>query len=252
MDDLNVDEKLIIFESLEVKDLFSIAKTSSEFLFLVQNVFRRKHSKKVIKIFDSYLRSNSSVSDNGEAIFIYNYNTILNVLKNFGHLISKLKTEYIHGYKIGTVNMIEVSRLINLYCADTLVEFDITNLYNDFFEPMSKPFKMIEEVSVRGKFHRLGSLTLTFDELFPVMRHLSVKYVQIVDKSSSDRQFLRLQHVDILISRLDDSTLVREIDVENMLRKNPQIRNLTLRHSSLKLLEAVNKYLPNLKQLQLK
>lgn len=241
----------IILGHLELTDLISLAETNNHCLMLAQHEYLHKYASKTVQIVDPYRNGNDKFRYNGDYLYIYHYGFTLNFLKYFGSLISNLEIAYSQGHSFGPVDITEISKAINLHCAETLVKFTIKNFHGNFFDHMTKPFENLEELSIHGLFNKLGSLSLTMDSLFPVVRDLSLKYVRVSDRTCIYEVFSQLKHLYVDICRYDEFTRFSESDVEQMIERNPQIQELSLSFSSRELLSFVSRALPNLENLQL-
>lgn len=248
---MDVDSKLLIFDNLNLEELVSIAVTNKHFLGLAQLEFASKYSKKTIKIDDPYINARLKFTYKENVIHIHDYMNVLNVLKYFGHLITKLEVRYSESHSFSPVDIQEISKMISLYCSDSLKHFTVDSFQTQFFNNLKKPFTKVEEVSVRGWFYSLESYTLYFNELFPVMRRLTLKYIRILLTNSIEREFKQLEHISIDVSPGLESEHHKQINIENVIKKNPQIRSFTLGSGHWQLLTTVNQILPNIENLEL-
>ncbi|RYF59507.1 MAG: DUF2490 domain-containing protein [Cytophagaceae bacterium] len=55
--------------------------------------------------------------------------------------------------------------------------------YANFFDEMTQPFERAENVTIHGRFNKLANSNLTFIELFPAVKRLSLPCTQIFDMS---------------------------------------------------------------------
>lgn len=251
--DLNIDVQLLILEEMDLLDLISVSETNPHFSSLAEDVFRRKNAKKLFKIIDPLFGSFQNLIETNKTIYIRQFSVILRLLKQFGHLISRLVIIYGTTSKLAmnVVSINTISEAINLHCSKTLTHFEVFNYHNSFFDSMMKPFEKIEFLLIRGLFNNLGSDTLTFAELFPAMRQLILEYVEVQDTSCIDQKFPHMEKFHIEISRYNNSNRFAENEVLKLLTKNPQIRSLKLSKSSRAFLITVNQILPKLESLEL-
>lgn len=250
--DLNTDVHLLILEELNLLDLVSLAETNVYFSFVAADVFRRKKSIKPFKIIDPLLDEFDNYVETNELIYMRKFSLILRVLKQFGHLISHLLIVYSSNelyLDVASTNII--SKSINLHCSNTLTHFEIFSHHETFFDEMVKPFEKVEKLLIRGKYNKLGSNSLVFVELFPIIHQLNLEYIEVNDTSCIDQEFSHLEKLHIDISRNDNPSRFTENEVFNILKRNPQIRSLELDKSSRKFLMKVNQILPRLESLRL-
>lgn len=249
MDDVFWDVQYLMFENLELSDLLSLSQTSQRFSILTEEIFMRKHSNKLFRLFRPERDEKRKLYDLSDLIIVINYDTILKLLKTFGRLIKNIELLCGSSHE---ENMTELSASINLNCADTLIEINIDSDHEDLFAGMTKPFRKLKVFSMRGLVENLGSDTLSFNELFPAIRRLKLgNIVQISNKSCIDVSFEHLEYLDV---RVQNYGLVKELnseDVEKLLRKNPQIQSILLRNAKRRLLELTSQILPNIADIHL-
>lgn len=247
LEDLDLDIQFYIWENLQLNDLISLAETNERFSMLAGDIFRRKHSKKTLEIdFMDFAEESIIVSD--KIISMNDSEIILKLLKKFGHFMKKL------AIKPSDVNQTDIIQAINLFCADTLIEIDIHNFQSNFFEHMTKPFTQLKGLSLQGIFKRLMSPTLNLAELFPAMQNLTFEFVIVEDPNcSSDiaKAFPNLQHLSVNAHQFSNPNHINEDDFTELIKKNPQIRTLTLQNCDRNLLKVVNEIHPNLEVLEL-
>lgn len=250
---LNVYDQIHLLESLDLDNLTSFAETNLHFSLLAADVFRRKHSMKVVKIINPFMVGYGNIVDYGHTIYIQQFGTILRVLKYFGRSISHLVIEYNDENDLimdnSSINVL--SKFINTYCSSSLIHLQIRNYHATFFDEMTMPFKGVKHLSLHGRFKQLASSTLTFSKLFPALQNLSLKYMHIKNTNCIDQGFSSLTHLYVDIWHLHIPKHFNENDVERLLRKNQQIKSLKLSHSSRNFLKIVNEILPNLESLEL-
>lgn len=259
---LNEDVQRLIFKGLGFRDLLSMSQTNQYLRALAGAEVKRKFSEKTILVYDPH--ANKAPNDfycGGQNILIQNVNTLKNVLQRFGTLLPRLKLEYTYNpCSLFDVNMNakdtdklyrSVNAAINLYCAESLVDLQISSIYDNIFEEMEKPFTQVESVTLKGNFKKLSNSHLTFDELFPALRRLSLQYVEIHNKTLVEINFPNLEYLSAGIFDYDDPHRLTTTDMEKILRKNPQIRRLKLQRSNQYLLRIVSELLPNLEKLEI-
>lgn len=170
---------------------------------------------------------------------------IMRFLKYFGNLITHLMVEYKENHAMNPAAINMISKFINAHCSNSLKYFEINNHHKTFFNEMMKPFKSVENLFVQRRFENLASSTLTFSELIPAVRHLSVNNVQVANRSFIDQTFLNLMNLDFSPVNFEES------DVETFLQNNPQIQCLKMKYCNRKHLKVVSKKLLILDHLEI-
>lgn len=191
-----------------------------------------------------------NLCDIDDVIYVQRTKSIHHFLKHFGQSISRLTLEHGSSQELllhsSTFNVVStINELINFHCSNSLVELKIENYYANFFEEMTRPFKYVENITITGWFEKLGTSTLTFDELFPAIKQLTLTNVKVISPKSIARRFPHLEYLQIEVS---GSFL--ECDVEAVLQMNSQIRILNLDGISRHLLRVVSENLPKLDTLE--
>lgn len=247
---LNTDVQLFIMENLDETELLSIAQTNKHLSAVAAYEFKRKHVGKYIEIIDPEPsdKVQSSKVDLGS---LRNAETISNILKHFGSSILRLKIVYRSDEANSNTTMINSeTRLINLQCAKSLLEIDIDNYYESFFDEMVEPFERCENVTIRGQFKKLGNSNLTLSEIFPSVKRLDFPKLEVADKSGIVQEYPHLEYLNVQAHDGDDKNRLNDDDITEMLEKNSQIRSLKLFCDNLTLIQSVNELLPNLESLR--
>lgn len=228
-------------------DLLSMVETNDNHSTLAESIFASRYSGQIIKILDPYLIGNESVIERDGMIIIQHFGIILKTLKSFGHLISKLEIEY---DLLHNINVTEISNFINIYCADSLTDIKINSFHQDFFDVMTKPFENVQYFTIEGRYTDFNSNTLKFVELFPVIRRMHLNSIAFINKSCIiDHEFHHLEHFHVLVQKFNDPRNLMKKDVEQFLRKNTQIRSISLAFVNNAFVKIVSEILPNLESL---
>lgn len=236
---LSIDCKLLIFEMLKFSDLISLAETNREHSYLSADVFRRRYNNKTIILpIPCYTDSNISPNPFDEVdryIKIRHFTHASKVLIHFGHVISSLRIEH---YYLPNSRALEIYKLVNSHCSETLVHFYLSDELEDAIEHFSKPFKAVEFLTLDGEFKKLSSSKFTFSELFPAVCNLDLSLVRIQQIDCTDLVLPRLTFLYIRI--WDDQALYfSEADAAQLIKNHPKIRELILRYPSRNLLKIV-------------
>lgn len=209
-------------EDLDAVELWKYSqKSKSE----ASEIFMEKYGGKPIKI----TRISTSMIWNNRLII--DYSLAEKFLSLFGDLIESLAIEFV---SIPTNRHKIIGDFVNLYCSGTLIDFEVNNCSEGTFDGMKKPFKRVESVIFDGEWENLNNNSLSFDQLFPEMRSLALIYSTgyILEKNYPKLNELSLNAPNLNLIKL--------------LQSNPQIQELTVRHSSAKFLKIVSDNLPNL------
>lgn len=179
--DLNFDCKLLICEDLHLFDLLSLTETNTAVFPVVEDILRRKFAKKAVKFHGQQLNNRvkpekHGVYELGDEIVIEYGATIYQILKYFGHIITRLKIIFYE--KVPDNIARDFYQLINSRCADTLTDFHISKQNNDLLAELEKPFKNVKHVSLDG-YHKTscnvaGRKKFVLSTIFPEVRQLTL------------------------------------------------------------------------------
>lgn len=222
-------------ETLNFKELLNVSNSSDLGHHLVDILYKWKHADKTVEI---SCIANKNIGIWNELNTIYIYDTkVEDFLKAFGGSIKKLSIVYIY---ISEIKLEEIGRLVNLYCSETLIEFQGRYFRDGSFENMQKPFKNVERVSFNGNWKILQGNSLSPDQLFPKLRTLDLTYT---DGIIFDYNYPNLVELTTYIA--PSSRFIKFIE------RNPQITMLRLKATtSVELLKTVNNRLVELDSLE--
>lgn len=114
------------------------------------------------------------------------------MLKRFGHNIRNLKIERNDRF-VDPKHIKQVYKLIQEHCTETLSHLHLERVKYDFFENVTKPFKNVQEVSLKGKMASLGNDQLNFQQIFPSLRR---QYLNEIRNRNSSNLELEYPHLE--------------------------------------------------------
>lgn len=247
--DLNYDVQFLIFNRLEIEDLWNLAETNSKLKPALDAVFRSKYQEVGIK--DAI----------GSKYFTYNFEKRLRLfdidlsLKNIEHFGSAMRKIYVDNFSIDQFssrsNSDKSNRIfqsINKYAGDTLECLHMGRLKENTLQQLTDPFKKVEELGLEITDEiRAGSLPL--NELFPNLRRLELKMMYATgDYSVLDCEFPHLEHITF---EFDDRALQRRDQIEAFLRKNSHVKGVKVAFIPREFLKELPVLLPNIENLTL-
>lgn len=247
--DLNEDVHFQILESLNFDELLSLSETNQYFSSLAQQLFRRKYSHKFVEI----KSKNGKFLDDESRIYLRDVGSAQQILKKFGQSIFKLKVNHDGSYDFNETEMKSMSKLIDLYCTDTLTEIVIFDGHQTFFDQITKPFRNVESVEIYGTYKNLNGSGLSFVEIFPAMKSLFLSQTTFKQEALHQivQHFPHLVEFSVHFFDWNFGRNVEESDIERVLRMNPQIKRLKLHSPTEYILRVANEILPNLEFLRI-
>lgn len=236
---MNVDCHLNIMEISELKELVRMTKASNYLAEIATNVFKRKYAKRTIVISDSYT----------DLMPIFKRNAVVmdaqladEVLSTFGYLITSVLINY------STINQTEWSNVLSIvsnHCSETLNKLQLYGFTENPLLEVPQFFPNVEVVSFVGEADTIANETAKLNVIFPALRHLEVSIRNMKNQSWIELEFPNL---DQLYTSLSGMSVQRFTDttIEEVFKKNPQLRTVGTGFAPLSFLNVTNSLLPNL------
>lgn len=218
---------------------------------MVGEVFRRKYPNLELEIRLPNImdRFRVKLPPNDHRLEIDNVSMGLGVLKHFGHFIQSLR---IDATDMGSSELATINRFANIYCFETLMQFEIKSVMDDALNEFVVPFKEVEELNCRFKKNNLNE-TQPWNELFPKLRRLTLNMDNIFDVTSANFIDCTFPHMDYLYVRSGWEVWKKHPEqIRNLIRKNPTILSLEVYFFNRGLMEIISEYLPKLEALTLR
>lgn len=231
----------------------SMTKTNTYISVVVANEIRSRFVKKrlTLKIEQTFI--DEDFVEEAKFIILRNVSIIVNLLNDFGYLIQNLKLETSEDANCYSVNTI--FWLIQEKCSNSLLQLNLNRLEHSFLRNISKPFKNLENLTLIGTFMGLSNRQFAVNEIFPALRHLELDFITSYGSKAIQiaLNYPFLEHLDLNINpELDhhsDSYLSEAVAVD-LLKKNPQIKRLSIDNGTPKILKVAADEL-NIEELQL-
>lgn len=223
---------LMKLQESSLSELLNVTLSNTNILDEARIIYKWKYGHMLVDI--SYVPKNEIFISNN--VISMGPHIAENFLKVFGREILKLTVSFEFIYE----KQKEVGKLVNQYCADTLIEFRARHCRDGVFDEMKKPFVKVEKVVFIGIWKKITDESCGLDILFPEMRILNLS---ITDSYILDRHYPNLieLNADVDLS----SRFIKFFE------KNTQIKTLRLQAStSMELIKTVNEKLSNLEFLE--
>lgn len=228
-----------MFEFLDVDALVNISETNERFTPVAISVYRllyRRTNKLVVNLGTAKYQPNDCslcpADENIEAFF-----------RHFGHLITNafincMGERHVDSYKIG--------RLLQTFCADSMVQLDLALCDENDFQTIEKPFAKLEKLTIIEA--TLNEKLSQLNVWFPHIHSLELINVTLVRPELFEVNFPRLKNVEIYV---EESKLPIQI-IGKMLCQNPQLKSLSLLCDyDLNFIERLSQNVPALEELEL-
>lgn len=230
---------------MELVDLVNMARISSQFFQLANNVFRRKYSDCEVKLVDTHRELddkpyNVKLSDH---IDINDLESFSRLMKVFGNQIRKLtipnfsSSNYTSGSDWAMVN-----RIVNEYGAESVVELKLGAVSKGIWPQFTVPFTRVENLEILIDADTDGK---KLNDLCPNLRKLNLI---IIHEANYDLINCKIPHLEYLKIFVTDAWKQKE-QIIGFIEKNPQIRSIYAPYTTpefTKMISEKMRYLENL------
>lgn len=277
--DLDFDCLFLIFEHLKFIELLNLAKTSDLLSTVAATAFRSKYSRFQIVVRDEFdfpkkkssellnvanetigrvfqrfgiirkeEKKSNHIEISGNDLIIDDYDTILNVFTHFGCVIKRLKFMTSVAFKYSKEEFL--GNLFSEYISDSLITIDFEKSNDRLLKHFTKPLVNVKTVRFRETFFHRAPESLPLNELFPAIQGLAM--VQLGGKWQNYFNCHMPNLKEMFIKGIQQSFIYTATDsLTNVIRQNPQIRDIRLYDVDSDFVHNVNSFLPNLKTLKL-
>lgn len=210
----------------------------------------RFHEKEIVITGESsFQRSASSTwlsNISSDSIMITNFEEAINVLRNFGYLITKLKF-YSTRRSFTSSNSADIVNAIGEYCSNELKQFRIWQVKSHLVNKWNKTFDNVVNVTIHDDYTS-GDQFLQINRIFPNVERLDIEWLDIKNPNETFivQHYPYLMHLECIIGKVNEKSTL----VENLLKLNPHLRSLKVKNMvDIEVLRFVNETLPELEKL---
>lgn len=169
------------------------------------------------------------------------FNNMLEALKMFGNLITKLRLDY-HYFHEKQCEL--VNEHISKYAADSLVEIELKNCNGVQLKNLTGPFKNVE--TVRLRHGNVRTKCINFNEIFPAVCSLDLRQMFSLSPATIEHHFPLLKQL-----KVEFLFAVSSPHFERRLRLNPQLTSLYVFGADWQRLKMISEVLPDLQRIEL-
>lgn len=239
--DVPDDIQQLIFEHLDLLQLLNVAKSDEELLSSANWIFRRLYGKMDVEIvaLDFPNALPITIDQINHLITIRDFDLAMNVLTIFGLSISKLKIEYV---TFDLDKMKQMNEVIGKYCSNSLIVLDLNRCNGFELIEMAVPMPKLRVLSFKKGY--IAGNALNINRIFPNMTDLIIDESQLYDELGT---YNKLENLTLNLAQHEPSTS----GIKEILRQNPQLKSLEIKHCPLEILRTIKKHSPNLENLVL-
>lgn len=244
-DDLNYDVMRLIFNEFGPFELIQMAETNSKYNYLAHEEFRRNYRNHEIRI--SKCNHQFRVRNNADTKYIVVSEEMApSLLRTFG---CDIKSLFIFNHFISRNRSASINRIANEYASKSVTQLDVGSIHEDTLKQFTGPFENVEYVKCSIHTKSLPTNIMPFNRLFPKLCSLKIVLYNDLDYNFIDCAFQHLWHLDITIDY--NQIKKRDHQINELLRKNPQIKSINAKHFSPDFIIVINEHFPNLEILMI-
>lgn len=219
--------------------MLNVAKTNSENRAVIEVVFKDYFSKNIFDINGVKLDSNYVKRTNS-----LDFDTLLEVFRYFGHLITKLRVYYNY---LNAMQRKTLNEHINEFSSQSLIQFELDHCYDSSLVGLTGPFTKVQTV-----FLRMGatlSNATNFRTIFPAIQYMNLAKMSSVQPATMEHHFPLMEY--LIVERCLGTSGKKEMDIlRRRLALNPQLRRITFSsNSNWQTLKIVSETLPHVEQI---
>lgn len=233
----------------------NVAQTNYQLQTIAEHVFHRKFASKqfsfhpevmvVAKYYPPIPTTDFVVEPH--RIFIRGIDFGMKVIENFGHLLTKVR---LNDEDVSAEISIQMAKLLQKSSV-SLVELELKMRTEKIWHQIQNPFKNVENVEFSFPLNVPNDVKL--NEIFPNLRQLTLAELWNVASKQMDcfdHEFKHLEHLCI------DSTTAWHVEliddnIKQIIKKNPQIKSISVPHPTGESLKFISKHLPILESIEI-
>lgn len=231
---------------MNVEELLSVATRGNYSVKLIADSFQRKYSEMEV-CFGSSLEVVAETMGGKHSKIIFKHQEAEGALKLIGPVITSVTIVYAN---LSSDQSKQITEFISDYCSVleelTLIEFTSNPLVS-----IPKWFSHVKHLTLIGQTETLGNETAKLNDMFPALTHLDLIVKDIEQQSCIDLEYPHLESFSTFFSIPGQLVSFDEFVIEDMFRKNPNIKSLKVYMESISFLQKVNEILPKLEELHM-
>lgn len=248
----NYSNVAVCNKNVKLTELDVIEKQLPNMTFIIHNhasINVPKWTEKVfksIKMWNLFKTNHDTLPESGKCgkIEIFNFQVALETLRLFGGLMTKLQLNFSNA---DSNEAKTISKYVNEYCAKSVIEIKLDIKHGNTLKYWTIPFENVERLSFGVKPLSNRPNMPQLNEIFPKLQTISL-YLGTKMRSYFRCHFRYLE--ELIIN--EKGSNANDSYIENLLKENPQIRNVSVYKGRPTLLRKLNVELPLLDSLTIK
>ncbi|XP_055310969.1 uncharacterized protein LOC129573863 [Sitodiplosis mosellana] len=241
-------------ENMNLSQLIFEVNKNVNCLNASREMFHQKYQSTIFTIKGPFVNDEKySISEdkNRANAIIRSYSMFEKILKLFGDMVQYLA---IHFESIDTLIGRKIVKLVNSNCVDSLMMLTLEDCKENVLDDLNSTFPAVVASAFSSSSWRrlvIREDTPTLNELFPKLNQLQIEYTRASDWKMIGDEFPNLTSIHVNLPKIKVAELPDETFVVNLTRKSPEIKQFSIKHSSLSLLKEIHDTLPKLDHLEL-
>lgn len=246
-DDLDNYALMSVFDKLELFDLLKLIDSNGRIKNLIIDHYangRFQLDAIQVRYTDKY--SENPITIIGDVINVWDFGTMLKLLRAFGHLLKHIELEY---YNTHATQHQELGQFLSKYCSQTLEVLKLNNVVDVMLQSLNGPFEKVKIFSISG-----GSFDcrndLNFSKMFPSLQRFEIHKIMMQVSKCIEHKFPHLEYVGLPMyaERIRDNHQM----YEQFFKMNPQIRTVSAWYlNNLNAIKNAERYLSHFDELEL-
>lgn len=219
---------------------------SSSCYVKAREVFTQKYENATFNVKGPFTTNGENGIDESKMLTIEmkHYETIRNILKTFGDFMRSFSISF--NYMKEEMGR-EIIGDINDNCTKSLIQIEFNSCFGTVLNKLKNSYQNVYFVSLStDKYQDLKNVSLKLSEIFPQLQQLELKISNVDYWKMVGDSFPHLK-----IIKIDLPAESARPNVGSLFKNSPNINSLHISYSSLNILRAASKFLPNLKELYL-
>lgn len=240
-----------MFEHATLDEMLQYANNPRVSGFVKKHVFPVKYRNYHIKLITHvFLQRQPNFEEFSDSLMTYGYEFSLDIIKQFGESISKLSYGDDH---LSADQAAVLHSSVNECGSQALTQLELSKIRDNTLAQFKKPFSKLNTLHLPITSNQIGPF-MPLNELFPQLHRLRLEFSEIGQYSFEDISFLdcelpNMKHLEIRSDVRKHFLPAIYKQIEQLLKKNPQVRTLFYTYDLDDFIQVINGRLPNLEHL---
>lgn len=253
--DLNTDVQYDILDLLDTENIINVMEAIPDIFLVGISIYKKRYNNLEVNVkradCTKSVNMDFIVDDkaNPSHVIFHTFEIVLNLFKHFGCVIERIHIEN-RSIK-STDKLLTIARYINKYASESLIQINLCKIEYSVFSQFTLPFERVKSVAFvmdGNPSTRCTNGSLPLNQIFPKLSQLKMQLWADVDYNFINLEFPNLDDLHLIVGR---PIWAQMYPIEELFRKNPQIRIIALQNFPMKIEKIIETHLPNVENLTL-